>query len=42
MNRKQLTVLIVLGVVLGGLGYRVYTKNQSGYERGSDKAEGQR
>ncbi len=42
MNRKQLTILIVLGVVLGGLGYKVYTKKQSGYERGADKADGQK
>lgn len=42
MNRKQLTLLIVLGVVLGGLGYYVYNKNQSSYERGTDTAEGQK
>ena len=42
MNRKQLTLLIILGVVLGGLGYNVYRKRQSGYERGADKAEGQK
>jgi len=42
MNRKQLTFLIVLGVVLGGLGYYVYNKNQSSYERGSASGEGQK
>jgi len=42
MNRKQLTLLIVLGVILGGLGYYVYNKNQSSYERGSESAEGQK
>lgn len=42
MNRKQLTVLIVLGVVLGGLGYYVYSKKQSSYERGSAAEEGQK
>lgn len=39
MNRKQLTLLIVLGVVLGGLGYRVYNKKEAGYERGTAAAE---
>jgi hypothetical protein len=42
MNRKQLTLLIVLGVVLGGLGYWVYNKKQAGYERGVPAEEGQK
>lgn len=42
MNRKQLTTLIVLGVVLGGLGFYFYNKNQSSYERGSASEEGQK
>ena len=42
MNRKQLTLLIVLGVVLGGLGYYVYNKQQSSYERGATAEEGQK
>ena len=42
MNRKQLTLLIVFGVVLGGLGYYVYNKNQSSYERGSGSEDGQK
>jgi hypothetical protein len=42
MNRKQLTFLIVLGVVLGGLGYVVYNKKQAGYERGNAGEDGQR
>jgi hypothetical protein len=42
MNRRQLTLLIVLGVVLGGLGYYVYNKKQSSYERGSATQEGQK
>lgn len=36
MNRKQLTLLIVLGVVLGGLGYVSYKKRQSSFERGNE------
>jgi hypothetical protein len=39
MNRKQLTLLIVLGVVLGGLGYWVYHKKEAGYERGTATSE---
>ncbi len=39
MNRKQLTLLIVLGVVLGGLGYWVYNKREAGYERGTAATE---
>jgi hypothetical protein len=39
MNRKQLTLLIVLGVVLGGLGYWVYNKKEAGYERGTAATE---
>ncbi len=39
MNRKQLTLLIVLGVVLGGLGYWVYNKKAAGYERGTATSE---
>jgi hypothetical protein len=39
MNRKQLTLLIVLGVVLGGLGYWVYNKREAGYERGTATSE---
>jgi hypothetical protein len=42
MNRKQLTLLIVLGAVLGGLGYVVYSKKQSGYERGTASESGQK
>jgi hypothetical protein len=42
MNRKQLTLLIVLGVVVGGLGFYVYNKKQSSYERGSDTEQGQK
>jgi len=42
MNRKQLTLLIVLGVVLGGLGYVVYNKKQAGYERGTASESGQK
>ncbi len=42
MNRKQLTLLIVLGTVLGGLGYVVYSKKQRGYERGTDGERGQK
>ena len=42
MNRKQLTLLIVLGAVLGGLGYVVYSKKQRGYERGTDGERGQK
>lgn len=42
MNRKQLTLLIVLGVVLGGLGYVVYNKKQAGYERGTATESGQK
>jgi hypothetical protein len=42
MNRKQLTLLIVLGVVLGGLGYYVYNKKQSSFERGATVEEGQK
>jgi hypothetical protein len=42
MNRKQLTLLIVLGVVVGGLGYWAYNKRQSSYERGSESADGQK
>ncbi len=42
MNRKQLILLIVLGVVVGGLGYYVYSKKQSSYERGATLEEGQK
>jgi hypothetical protein len=42
MNRKQLTLLIVLGVVLGGLGYWAYNKRQSSYETGAASEEGQK
>lgn len=42
MNRKQLTLLLVLGVVLGGLGYVIYSKKQSGYERGTASEDGQK
>lgn len=42
MNRKQLTLLIVLGVVLGGLGYWAYNKRQSSYETGAASNEGQK
>jgi hypothetical protein len=42
MNRKQLTLLIVLGAVLGGLGYVVYSKKQAGYERGTATESGQK
>src|SRR4051812_13207911 len=41
MNRKQLTLLIVLAVIVGGAGWYVYSKKQSSYERGTDaNAEG--
>jgi hypothetical protein len=33
--------LIVLGVVLGGLGYWAYQKRQGSYERGSTAEDGQ-
>ena len=42
MNRKQLTLLIMLGVVVGGLGFYVYNKRQSSFERGSGTEEGQK
>lgn len=42
MNRKQLTLLIVVAVVLGSLGYWVYNQKQAGYERGTEKADGQK
>ena len=42
MNRKQLTTLLVLAVVLGGLGYYVFNKQQSSYERGASREEGQK
>lgn len=42
MNRKQLTLLIVLGIVIGGLGYYAYKKQQSSYEGGSASSEGQK
>src|ERR1051325_7735847 len=42
MNRKQLTSFIVLGVVLGGLGYWAYHKQQAGYEHGTATEEGQK
>src|SRR5262245_49148681 len=32
MNRKQLTLLIVLGVVLGGLAYTAWRKTQDPYQ----------
>ena len=40
MNRKQLILLIVLGVVLGGLGYWAYQKNQSSYEPSKPSEQG--
>src|ERR1043166_4291931 len=40
MNRKQLILLIVLGVVLGGLGYWAYQKNQSSYEPSRPSEQG--
>ena len=42
MNRQQLTLLLVLGVVLGGLGFYVYNKKQSSYERGPADGDGQK
>lgn len=42
MNRKQLTLLIVLGVVIGGLGYWAYNKRQSSYETGAASEDGQK
>ena len=33
--------MIVLGIVLGGLGYVVYSKKQAGYERGTASESGQ-
>ena len=32
MNRKQLTLFLVLGVVLGGLGWLAYQKKKAPYE----------
>lgn len=41
MNRKQLTLLIGLGVVVGGLGWYMYAKRQGSYERpATSTAEG--
>jgi hypothetical protein len=37
MNRKQLTLLIVLGVVLGGLGWLAYQKNAQPYKDSTAK-----
>jgi len=37
MNRKQLTLLIVLGVVLGGLGWLAWQKRQKPYEESTAK-----
>jgi hypothetical protein len=42
MNRKQLTLLIVLGVVIGGLGYWAYNKRQASYETGTASEDGQK
>jgi hypothetical protein len=42
MNRKQLTLLIVLGAVLGGLGYLAYRKHQASYETGAASEDGQK
>ena len=42
MNRKQLTTLLVLAVVLGGVGYYVFNKQQSSYERGASSDEGKK
>src|SRR6188768_3814217 len=42
MNRKQLTLLIVLGVVIGGLAYWKYTKRQSSFETGAASEDGQK
>jgi hypothetical protein len=36
MNRKQLILLVVLAVVVGGAGWYVYSKRQAGYERGAE------
>jgi hypothetical protein len=37
MNRKQLTLLIVLGVVLGGLGWVAYNKQRSPYKESTQR-----
>ena len=42
MNRKQLTTLVVLAVVLGGLGYYVFNKKQASYDRGAVSGDGQK
>jgi len=39
MNRKQLILLIVVGVVVGGLGWYAYNKKQSSYERSTDEGK---
>ena len=40
MNRKQLTLLIVLGVVLGGLGYLAWQKQKEPYQQSTAKMGG--
>jgi hypothetical protein len=37
MNRKQLTLLIVLGVVMGGLGFWAYQKKQAPYQESTHR-----
>ena len=40
MNRKQLTLLIVLGIVLGGLGILAYKKQQQPFKESTAKMGG--
>ena len=41
MNQRQLTILLVLGLVIGGLGVILYNRNTSSWQA-SDKAMGQK
>ena len=41
MNRKQLTLLIIAGAILGGLGYYLYQNNNQSWE-GSDQKPGRK
>jgi hypothetical protein len=41
MNRKQLTTLIVLGIIIGGLGFLLYQRNAASW-KATDQAMGQR
>ena len=42
MNRKQLTLLIVLGVVVGGLGWMAWQKQKAPYTDSTAKMLGPR